>query len=72
MATTKRKHIDLEEEIIKILEHEAVDMGSNFKNYVESLLSIISSYSDYNKSSIKNGASFNGKIELLEKITKSK
>ncbi|NQZ77386.1 MAG: hypothetical protein HRT61_14990 [Ekhidna sp.] len=69
MATTKRKHIDLDEETIRILEHEAVDMGSNFKNYVENLLVMISRHSDYN-SSLDPFGTPQKQIELLKKVVK--
>lgn len=44
-----RKNIDLPDHVIKILEHEAVDSNSKFKNWVETALEILAGYSKYNE-----------------------
>lgn len=51
-----RKNIDLLVEVIKILEHEAIDSKSKFKNLVESMLKTIATHSKYNVNGIHFGA----------------
>lgn len=44
-----RKNIDLSDNALKILEHEAIDSKLKFKNWVETALEIMASYSRYNE-----------------------
>lgn len=44
-----RKNIDLPDHVIKILEHEAIDSKSKFKNWVETALEMMAGYSKYNE-----------------------
>jgi len=66
-----RKNIDLPVEVVKILEHEAVDSKSKFKNLVESMLITIATHSKYNVSGSDFGASENA-INILKSVIQKK
>lgn len=66
-----RKNIDLPIDVIKILEHEAVDSKSKFKNLVESMLITIATYSKYNEDGRDYGAS-NEAINMLKSVIQRK
>lgn len=66
-----RKNIDLPGEVIKILEHEAVDSKSKFKNLVESTLITIATYSKYNETGSDFGAS-DDTINMLKSVIQKK
>ena len=66
-----RKNIDLPVEVIKILEHEAVDSKSKFKNLVESMLTTIATHSKYNVSGSDFGSS-EDVMNILKSIIQKK
>lgn len=66
-----RKNIDLPVEVVKILDHEAVDSKSKFKNLAESMLITIDTYSKYTETASIYEASDNA-INMLKSVIQRK
>lgn len=67
-----RKLIDLDTEVVKILTKEAVDSGSNFKNWTEGVLQYLAFHSRHNEGQIDLVGNPGGIVELSKKIAVKK
>lgn len=63
-----RKLINLDNEVVKILTKEAVDSGTNFKNWTEGILEYLAFHSRHNEGQIRIVGNPGGIVELSKKI----
>jgi len=66
--SSKRKIIDVNEDVVKILGKEAIDSGTNFKNWVENTLTYLAFHSKHHEGKPDIVGTPGGLIEICQKI----